>query len=182
MSIKNLKRMGNPILRLKAQRLSGEEILSTETSELIQDLIENMHHYGGVGIAAPQIGVSKAVAILEVKNTNPRYEITEDYPLTVFINPKISILDSTLQGYWEGCLSVPGLRGYVERPRKIQIDFTDQHNRPQTVIAEGFLATVYQHELDHLEGKIYIDHITDKTMLTYNEEYEQFWMEKREEE
>lgn len=179
MSIKNLARMGNPILRLKAQKLTGAEILAPATQDLIQDLIENMHHYGGVGIAAPQIGVPKAVAILEVKNTNPRYEIAEDYPLTVFINPVISVLDSSLQGYWEGCLSVPGLRGYIERPRKIKIDFLNEKNQAQSLVAEGFLATVFQHELDHLEGKIYIDRLTDKTKLSYQDEFEQFWKEEQ---
>lgn len=177
MSIKNLTRMGNPILRLVAEPLSGSEIQSIETKDLINDLIENMHHYGGVGIAAPQIGISKAIAILEIKNTNPRYEIQEDTPLTVVINPKITILDQTLQGYWEGCLSVPGLRGYVERPRKIQVDYVDTENCQQQIIAEGFLATVLQHELDHLIGKIYIDRMTDKTKLAYLEEFEQFWKE-----
>lgn len=177
MSIKNLTRMGNPILRLIAEPLSAKEIRSQEIQELINDLIENMQHYGGVGIAAPQIGVSKALAVLEIKDTNPRYEVKEDIPLTVVINPKITILDQSLQGYWEGCLSVPGLRGFVERPRKIQVDYVDQENRPQKIIAEGFLATVLQHELDHLNGKIYIDHITDKTKLTFNEEFELFWKE-----
>lgn len=177
MSIKNLTRMGNPILRLTAATLTAEEIQAPETRELINDLVESMHHYGGVGIAAPQIGVSKAVAVLEIKNTNPRYEIAEDFPLMVVINPKITILDQSLQGFWEGCLSVPGLRGYVERPRKIQVDFLDQENQPQTFVAEGFLATVIQHELDHLVGKIYIDHVNDKTKLTYNEEFEQYWKE-----
>ncbi|MFZ4714996.1 MAG: peptide deformylase [Bacteriovoracaceae bacterium] len=174
MSIKNLLRMGHPLLRVEAKNLSLEEILSSETKTIIEDLKECMKYYGGVGIAAPQIGISKKIAILEVLNTNPRYNITEDYPLTVFINPKITVLDSTPQGYWEGCLSVPGLRGYVERPSKIQVDFQDENGKSQLIIAQGFIATVFQHELDHLFGKLYVDHVKDTKLLSYNEEYEQF--------
>ena len=174
MSIKNLLRMGHPLLRMEAQDLSLDEILSGETKELLNDLIDSMKHYGGVGIAAPQIGVSKKIAILEVLDTNPRYKIEKVYPLTVFINPKITVLDETPQGFWEGCLSVPGLRGYVERPRKIKIDFLDEKASKQSIEAEGFVATVFQHELDHLWGKLYLDHIKDTKLLSYNEEFEEF--------
>ncbi len=172
--MKNLSRMGNPILRKVAEILPTHEIQNEETQNLIADLIEAMHHYGGVGIAAPQIGVSKAVAILEIENTNPRYKITNSQPLTIVINPKITILDSSTQGFWEGCLSVPGLRGYVERPKKIQVDFFNEKAEPVSIVAEGFLATVFQHELDHLFGKLYIDHIKDSRLLSFNEEFEQF--------
>jgi peptide deformylase len=166
--------MGHPLLRMEAQNMSLDEILSPKTEELIADLKDSMKHYGGVGIAAPQIGVSKKIAILEVLDTNPRYKIEKVYPLTIFINPQITVLDPTSQGFWEGCLSVPGLRGYVERPRKIRIDFYDEKGLKQSLEAEGFVATVFQHELDHLWGKLYLDHIKDTKLLSYNEEFEEF--------
>jgi peptide deformylase len=145
-----------------------------ELRKLVKDLTETMQHAPGAGLAAPQIGVSKKIAILEVLDTNPRYKIEKVYPLTVFINPKITVIDETPQGFWEGCLSVPGLRGYVERPRKIRIDFLDEKASKQSIEAEGFVATVFQHELDHLWGKLYLDHIKDTKLLSYNEEFEEF--------
>lgn len=175
MSIKKVMRMGNPILRQCAQTLSKEEILAESTQKLVQDLLETMEVEQGIGIAAPQIGVSKQVAIVGIPEENSRYPQSESSPLVVVINPVITILDDTTQGFWEGCLSVPGLRGYVERPRKVQIDYMDLNAQPQTIIAEGFLATVFQHELDHLFGKLYVDRITDLTKLSYMEEFIEYW-------
>ncbi len=102
-------------------------------------------------------------------------DVSEDKsePL-VFINPKITVLDGEMEKMQEGCLSVPGLRGFVERPSKVQIDYLDQEGDSQSLVAEGFLATVFQHELDHLFGRLYIDHVKDTTKLSYNEEFVQF--------
>jgi peptide deformylase len=95
-------------------------------------------------------------------------------PLSVFINPKITVLDKTEQGFWEGCLSVPELRGLVYRPRKIRVDYLDRDGKKKSVVAEGFLATVFQHELDHLDGVLFVDRIRyepGKSPISFLEEY-----------
>jgi peptide deformylase len=120
-----------------------------------------MKHYGGIGIAAPQIGVDLKVAIIELPEEN-RYGQKVNLPFTVFINPIMTYLTDEKQGFWEGCLSLPGLRGYVERPSKVQVNYLDEKGNEKELLADGFLATVLQHELDHLEGVLYIDRITDR--------------------
>jgi peptide deformylase len=170
---KEICRMGNPILRKKATPISKEFLLSDDFAQLVLDLRDSMKHYGGIGIAAPQIGVDLQVALIELQGTN-RYGEEINLPLTAFINPEISFLTDEVQGFWEGCLSVPGLRGFVERPRKIRVKYLDEQGVSQELVAEGFLATVLQHELDHLAGILYVDRIKDPKLLTYQEEYEQF--------
>ncbi len=174
MAIREVTRMGNPVLRKEAEDLSPEEITSQETKELLQDMFDTMKEEQGIGIAAPQIGVSKKVALIAVPSDSERYPESEESPVLFIFNPKITVLDEELQGFWEGCLSVPGLRGFVERPRKVQIDFLDMNAQAQSIVVEGFLATVFQHELDHLFGKLYVDRITDMSKLSYNEEYSKY--------
>jgi peptide deformylase len=168
-----LCRMGNPILRQMAQPVSTEEILSDGFGRLILDLRDSMKHYGGIGIAAPQAGISKQVALIELPEIS-RYGENISLPLTIFINPQMTYLTDEHQGFWEGCLSVPGLRGYVERPKKVRVSYLDEKAQTQEIVAEGFLATVLQHELDHLWGKLYVDRIKDPSLLMYQEEYDQF--------
>ena len=185
MAIRKVARMGHPVLRQVARQLTKPEILSNETRLLVRDLIETMNEYGGIGIAAPQVHESLAVAIIDYQPDHPRYadqtdgEETEqeDTPLTVVINPKITVLDKTEQGFWEGCLSVPEIRGLVYRPRKVQIDYLDLEGKPQKIMAEGFLATVFQHELDHLFGTLFVDRIRyepGKSPISFTEEYSRY--------
>lgn len=175
--IRPICRMGNPILRKKAQEISKDYLLSDDFTQLLVDMKDSMKHYGGIGIAAPQIGVDLQVAIIELSGMN-RYGEEINLPLTAFINPRISFLTDEQQGFWEGCLSVPGLRGYVERPLKVKVNYLNVKGEPQEIIAEGFLATVLQHELDHLEGILYIDRIKDPRLLSYQEEFDQFISER----
>ncbi|MBC7396709.1 MAG: peptide deformylase, partial [Bdellovibrionales bacterium] len=155
MAIRKVARMGHPVLREKAREYTRDEILSPATKAFVLDLIETMEEYGGIGIAAPQVHESRSIALIDYQDDSEEADDgtegveKEAVPLTVVINPKITVLDETKQGYWEGCLSVPEIRGLVYRPRKVQIDFLDLNAEPQTIIAEGFLATVFQHELDH---------------------------------
>ena len=174
MTVRKVIRMGHPTLRETAQDVPLAEIQSAEFKILIQDLYDTMKAEGGIGIAAPQIDVSKKVTLIELPENNSRYGDLSGTPLMIIINPVITILDANLQGFWEGCLSVPGLRGFVERPKKVQIDYLDIDGEPKQIIAEDFLATVFQHELDHLFGKLYIDRITDTTKISYNEEFTEF--------
>lgn len=171
--VRNICRMGNPILRIKAQEISPEEIKSDEFRQLLLDMRDSMNQYGGIGIAAPQIGISKQVAIIELTGSN-RYGEESNLPLTAFINPKLEYLTQEEQGFWEGCLSVPGLRGFVERPKKLKVTYLNDKAEKKELIAEGFLATVIQHELDHLFGVLYVDRVKDPKMLAFQEEYEAF--------
>lgn len=175
--IRPICRMGNPILRKKAEVISKDYLLSDDFARLLEDLKDSMKHYGGIGIAAPQIGVDLQVAIIELNGIN-RYGQEINLPLTAFINPEITYLTHEEQGFWEGCLSIPGLRGYVERPKKVKVNYINTKGEAQEIIAEGFLATVLQHELDHLQGVLYIDRIKDPKLLSYQEEFEQFIAER----
>jgi len=177
MAIRKIARMGHPVLRLKTREVSVEEINSPAMQQLITDMIETMNEYSGIGLAAPQIHESIQCALVGYESDNPRYpqlKTADGQALTVFFNPKMKVLDSTPQGFWEGCLSVPELRGYVERPRKVEIEYLDIHGEKQTLVAEDFLATVFQHEFDHLFGTLYVDRISDKSKLAFIEEFERY--------
>lgn len=174
MAARTVIRMGNPTLRKIADPVTLAELETAEFKALLVDLYDTMKTEGGIGIAAPQVNVSKQVALIELPEKSERYETLKASPLFIIINPKITIIDQELQGFWEGCLSVPGLRGFVERPRAVQIDYIDELGMEKQIVAEKFLSTVFQHELDHLVGKIYIDQITDTTKISYLEEFAEF--------
>lgn len=179
MSSLEIIKMGHPVLRKIAREMTSEEILSTETKLLVQEMQKAMHTAAGVGLAAPQINRSIQLAIIEY---DLKEELPEDAdpPLYVFINPKISILDKPQYGFWEGCLSVPGLTGYVERPNKVRVDYIDLEGQAQNLTAEGFAAVIIQHELDHLQGILYVDRLADPTKFAYQEEFQQFWSHEEE--
>ena len=163
-------KLGNPILRLTAKELTREEILSSEIQELIPKMWSVMKEAGGIGLAAPQIGISIQLAVIKLENDSERYDNLEDSEEFIIFNPKLEVLDEKKQGFWEGCLSVPGLRGYVERPRKLKIKYLDEHAIERQVIVEDFLATVFQHELDHLFGYLYVDRLDSTKDLVFEEE------------
>ncbi len=175
MSILKVARMGHPVLREVARELTPQEIKSDEIRRLVEDMIETMHEYSGVGLAAPQVHRPLQLAVIEFEDDNPRYPDAGAQGLTVFINPRITVLDGKEQGFWEGCLSVPELRGLVYRPRKVQVDYLDLEGKPQQLVAEDFLATVVQHELDHLQGTLYVDKIKDLKKFSFIEEYHRYW-------
>ncbi|HEX2676075.1 MAG TPA: peptide deformylase, partial [Polyangiales bacterium] len=128
-----------------------------------------------------QVHESLRLAVIEVEELNERYRGTVAQPLLVIFNARVSVLDPTSHGFWEGCLSVPGMRGYVERPSKIEVSYLDERGKPKTLVADGFLATVFQHELDHLDGIVYVDKITDKSKFAFTEEYGRYHLEEGEE-
>ena len=173
--IRTLCRMGHPVLRQTARRLSREELATPEMRALINDMRENMHHYGGIGLAAPQIGESVQLAVIELASGQNRYGSDASLPYTVFINPELTVLDASEQGFWEGCLSVPGLRGFVERPRGVRVKYWNETGEEKELTAHGFLATVVQHELDHLFGHLYVDRMKDTRLLSFQEEFQQFY-------
>jgi peptide deformylase len=177
MAIRKVARLGHPVLRQPTRKLGKREILADQTQRLIADMVETMHEYGGVGLAAPQVHEPLRLALIEIEDLNERYKVTLQQPLLVIFNAEVTVLDETPYGFWEGCLSVPGLRGYVERPSKIRVDFLDQSAEPRSLVAEGFLATVFQHELDHLDGKLYVDKIAQPERFAFIEEYQRFHLE-----
>ena len=174
MAILKVARMGHPVLREVCRDLTPEEIRSDRYRQLVSDMRETMLEYGGVGIAAPQVHEPVRIALIEFEDDNPRYAVGDAQPLVVLFNARVKVLDATPSGYWEACLSLPGLKGYVERPSKVLVDYLDENAEPRQVTAEGFLATVCQHELDHLDGVLYIDRIRDHAKLSYSEEFERF--------
>lgn len=171
--IRPICRLGNPILREICKKLTKQEVLSDKFTQLKQDLFDSMKHYGGIGIAAPQIGVNAQVALIDLEASN-RYGAEITLPKTYFINPQITVLSDSSEGNWEGCLSVPGMRGYVERPNHIKVTYYNEVFEEESFETHGFLAVVIQHELDHLYGKLYIDHIKDMSLLSFQEEFETF--------
>jgi peptide deformylase len=177
MAIRKVARLGHPVLRAPTRELSVEEIRSPEIKRLIADMIDTMHEYGGVGLAAPQVHESLRIAVIEVEQLNPRYRVDIAQPLLVIFNAHVTTLAQETFGFWEGCLSVPGLRGYVERPRKVRVDYLDHDGTPQTIIAEDFLATVFQHELDHLDGVLYVDKIKSPNQFAFVEEYQRYHLD-----
>jgi peptide deformylase len=158
MTIHTLLRMGDPRLLRVARPVTETD--TPELHALVADMFETMQAAGGVGLAAPQIGVDLALVIFGF-NHSARYPDAPAVPLTVLINPEISVLDEREDEDWEGCLSVPGLRGWVPRFRRIRYRGVDAHGERIDREAEGFHARVVQHECDHLIGKLYPMRVRD---------------------
>ena len=183
MAIRRVIRMGHPLLRQPARPLEPEEIGSEPDNRLIADMVDTLHDYGGIGLAAPQIAEPVRLAIIEMDGEPTRYGELDPIPLTVFINPVIEVVDPATAGFWEGCLSVPGLRGFVERPQHVKVQLYDRSRvRPRNWSCRDFHATVFQHEFDHLDGKLFIDRLKDSRLLVFEEEFEKYMLPKEEEE
>ena len=174
MTIRTIIRMGHPTLREQAAPFPEPEIDGPRFHTLIQDMRETLHDAGGIGLAAPQINEPVQVAIIEIDDGPSRYGALGAVEFCIFVNPRITVLAPQTAGHWEGCLSVPGLRGFVSRPQEIQVDYLDSKGQAQQRIFSGFAATVVQHEFDHLIGKLYIDHIEDPALLSFEAEFERF--------
>lgn len=166
MPIRPVLRMGDPLLLQKATPV--ERFDTPELHALIQDMWDTMEAMDGAGIAAPQIGVSLRVAIFGV-GKNPRYPDAEQVPYTVLINPVLTPIGEAMEDGWEGCLSVPGMRGLV--PRYVRLHYTgfDQYGKPIDRMVSGFHARVVQHEYDHLDGILYPMRIQDMSQFGFTE-------------
>ena len=167
MPVREVLRMGHPVLRERAKPV--EAFGTPELRQLLEDMKETMAAKNGAGLAAPQIGVSQRVVIFGVQQ-NPRYPDAEEVPFTVLVNPKIVILTREIEEDWEGCLSVPGMRGVVPRYKKLRYSGFDVEGNPFEREAEGFHARVVQHECDHLDGILYPQRMTDLAKFGFNEE------------
>jgi peptide deformylase len=166
MPAREVLRMGHPVLREKAKAV---ETGTPELRELIADMKETMAAKNGAGLAAPQIGVSQRVVIFGV-DKNPRYPDAEEVPFTVLVNPKLTMLTRDVESDWEGCLSVPGMRGVVPRYTKLRYTGTDEEGNPIDRVAEGFHARVVQHECDHLDGILYPQRMQDMSTFGFTKE------------
>jgi peptide deformylase len=175
MAIRDLRTIGDPVLRRKAEPIHPALIGTKELSQLLTDLADTMRAENGIGIAAPQIGEGVRVALIEIEEASTRYPDMTPTALTTFINPEVTVLDPAEQSYWEGCLSVPSLRGFVPRPRAVRVEYLDESGRSCMIEAEGFLATVLQHELDHLDGVLFVDRVRDTTTLATVDNYFKYW-------
>lgn len=168
MAVRPVLRMGHPVLQLVAEPVA--RFGTPELRELVRDMDDTMRALNGAGIAAPQIGVSQRVVIFEVTH-NPRYPQAEAVPYTVLVNPILEPLggDGDLEEGWEGCLSVPGLRGLVPRHRRLRYRGYDLEGQPIDRTVSGFHARVVQHEVDHLDGILYPMRITDLRNLGFED-------------
>ena len=159
--------MGHPVLARVAEPVRA--FGTPELEALVRDMTDTMAAKNGAGLAAPQIGVSQRVVIFGV-TSNPRYPDAEEVPFTVLVNPEIHLLTKDVEEGWEGCLSVPGLRGVVPRFTRLRYTGYDVQGRPIDRVAEGFHARVVQHECDHLDGILYPQRMTDMARFGFIEE------------
>lgn len=166
MAIKPVLRMGEPLLFAKAEPVAQFD--TPELHTLIQDMHDTMAQMNGAGIAAPQIGMSLRVVIFGV-GSNPRYPDAEQVPYTVLINPVLSPVGDAMDDGWEGCLSVPGMRGVVSRFTRLHYTGFDQYGQPIDRLVSGFHARVVQHECDHLDGILYPMRIQDLTNFGFTD-------------
>lgn len=165
---------GQPVLRQKAKRVSKETLAASETQRLIDSMIETLRDVPGVGLAAPQVGKPLQIFIVEDKQTYHK-PVPEDVlkeqgrkavPLKVFVNPRIEIVDSQEGTYFEGCLSVEGYVGVVTRAHQVKITALNRDGRPVSYTATGWFARILQHEMGHLNGELYIDHMQPKSLIS----------------
>jgi peptide deformylase len=176
MAVLKVAHLGHPILRQVAEPIAPAAITSREIQCLIEDMIATMEDEDGAGLAAPQVHVSKRLVVYGVRN-NPRYPDADEIKLTVLINPKITPLTKRQEEGWEGCLSVPDMRGQVPRFTKIRVEAYGRDGKPFQFEAEDFHARVVQHECDHLDGRVYLDRMKSMDTLTFLPEFHRYWLE-----
>jgi peptide deformylase len=177
MSVLKVAHLGHPILRQVAEPVPPEGIGAPDVQRLIDDMLETMEDHDGAGLAAPQVHVAKRVIIYGVE-ANPRYPDAESVPLTVLINPKITPATEEQDEDWEGCLSVPDLRGQVPRCTRVRVEAHGRDGRRQRFVAEGFHARVVQHECDHLDGKVFLDRMRSFETLSFLPEFHRYWLKR----
>jgi peptide deformylase len=168
MPLLKIAKLGNPVLRKVAAPVAPEEIGGRAFQRFIDDMFETMEDAAGIGLAAPQVSRSQQLVVMA-------HEGEEGFPQTVLINPTILYYGPQQTENWEGCLSVDGLRGKVMRPSMVRVKALDRFGAPLDFEASGLFAVCIQHELDHLQGKVFLDRMTDLSSLTQIEEFDEYW-------
>jgi peptide deformylase len=176
-SRRKIVEIGHPVLRQRAREITREELRSDAVQRLIDDMIETMRAAHGAGLAANQVGETLRIAVAEVTEGNPRYPYKPPIPLTVVVNPTIEPLDEEIAHINEGCLSVPNLRGEVPRRLQISLRYFDRKGVEHEELKSGLTAGTFQHEVDHLDGTLFVDRVTDPRTLATWAEFERFHRE-----
>ncbi len=176
MAVLPISQLGDPVLRRPCTQLTQDELASPDTQRFIDDLIETMRHANGAGLAAPQVGHPVAIAAVCIKD-NPRYPYKPNFPLTVFVNPVITPLSDDTASLYEGCLSVPDLRGRVDRWMHIRVDAWDRHGESMSFEVRGLTAGTFQHEFDHLQGTLFVDRVSDSSTFCTWANFDRYYRE-----
>jgi peptide deformylase len=172
MAVLPIREMGDPVLREVAREVTPQELASAEVQRLIDDMIETMRAANGAGLAAPQVGVPLRIAVVEVREGNPRYPYKPLIPLTVIVNPQLTPLDDATFATNEGCLSMPNLRGDLERFENVGVRYLNREGGAHEETRRGLTAGTFQHEVDHLDGILFVDRMADMSSLSTWEEFE----------
>ena len=175
MSILKVARMGHPVLRTRARAIDVGEVKSARIQQLIDDMFETMTEYQGVGLAAPQVHESIRLFVAGFPPGSESEDEEERVPMMALINPEITPTDPELVEDWEGCLSIPDIRGKVPRARQITVRALDRRGKRIELQARGFTARVIQHETDHLDGVLFFDRMTGFGTLTFMDEFGRYW-------
>jgi peptide deformylase len=169
MAIRKIAQIGHPVLRQVARDVDREELGKSETQRFIDDLVETMRDADGAGLAAIQVYEPIRICVIEVRGSNPRYPYKPVIPLTVLVNPVLTPVDDETFDNYEGCLSVPNLRGMVKRHVHVRVQGWDRDGKPIDEVVHGLKAGTYQHEVDHLHGKLFVDRADPSTFTTWTE-------------
>jgi peptide deformylase len=173
MAILKVARLGHPVLREVAQPIPVEMIRSADVQRFIDDMVETMREYSGAGLAANQVHTPVRIAVIEV-TANPRYPDAPQIPLTVLVNPVVTPITEEIEEGWEGCLSVPDMRGRVPRYTAVRLECHDREGGRVDLVAKDFFARVIQHETDHLNGIVYVDRMQDLSSLSFLAEWQRY--------
>jgi len=172
----DITQIGNPVLRAVAKEVTSEELATDKMQQFIDDLVETKREANGAGLAAPQVGVSKRIFVVEVAD-NPRYPYKPNVPLTIVVNPTITFLTENRFENYEGCLSVPDLRAKLDRCPEIRVQGLDRHGKSLDMVVKGVTAGTFQHEDDHLDGIFFLDRVTDKSSFSTWAEFDKRYLE-----
>jgi peptide deformylase len=169
-TVRDIVQIGHPALRAPARPLTPDEVAAPGIQRLIDDLVDTMRAADGAGLAATQVGEGVQVCVAEVRPGNPRYPYKPEIPLTVLVNPVVEPLTAETFANYEGCLSVPGLRGVVDRFVQVRVRALDRAGAPLDLTVRGLSAGTFQHETDHLHGRLFVDRVADtRTLCTWDE-------------
>ena len=173
MAILKVANMGNPVLRQEAEPVSSRDLRSLPVQQFIDDMLDTLYEYHGVGLAAPQVHSGRRIILVD--------QSAGDDPeagMLTLVNPVITEMSEETEEDWEGCLSIPDIRGRVTRASKIVVESKDRKGRDQRLTVSGFAARIMQHEIDHLDGILFLDRMADMQSLTFLPEYGRYWAER----